>query len=79
MTVKNSPQLGISVEHDCPELLNLTITEGTEVLAVSRKALSDLLHGHAGISLIMALRLDRAFMAVRRPSYGSNPPTICPK
>ena len=48
MTVKSSPQLGMSVMHDCPELLNLTITEGTEVLAVSRKALSDLLHGHAG-------------------------------
>lgn len=79
MTVKSSPQLGMSVMHDCPELLNLTITEGTEVLAVSRKALSDLLHGHAGLSLIIALRLVQAFMAAQRSGYGSNPLTICPK
>jgi addiction module HigA family antidote len=39
----------------------MTVTEGARVLGVSRKALSDLVNGHAGISPQMAIRFSRAF------------------
>ena len=41
--------------------LNLTVTKAAEGLGVTRKTLSDLLNGRAGISPAMALRLSRAF------------------
>lgn len=37
------------------------VTEGAIILAVSRKAQSDLITGHARVSPIMAIRFDRAF------------------
>jgi len=61
MPMKNPPHPGLSVNHDCLEPLGLTVTEGARVLGVSRKALSDLVNGHAGISPEMAIRLDKAF------------------
>lgn len=61
MPMKNPPHPGLSVKHDCLEPLGLTVTEGAKVLGVSRKALSDLVNGHAGISPEMAIRLDKAF------------------
>jgi addiction module HigA family antidote len=59
--MKNPSHPGLSVKHDCLEPLGLTVTEGARVLGVSRKALSDLVKGHAGISPEMAIRLDKAF------------------
>ncbi|MDQ2764769.1 MAG: HigA family addiction module antitoxin [Pseudomonadota bacterium] len=61
MPMKNPPHPGLSVKLDCLEPLGLTVTEGAKVLGVSRKALSDLVNGHAGISPEMAIRLDKAF------------------
>jgi addiction module HigA family antidote len=61
MPMKTPPHPGLSVKHDCLEPLGLTVTEGARVLGVSRKALSDLVNGHAGISPEMAIRLDKAF------------------
>lgn len=61
MAMKNPPHPGLSIKHDCLEPLGLTVTEGAKVLGVSRKALSDLVNGHAGISPEMAIRLDKAF------------------
>lgn len=61
MPMKSPPHPGLSVKHDCLEPLGLTVTEGARVLGVSRKALSDLVNGHAGISPEMAIRLDKAF------------------
>ncbi len=61
MAMKDPPQPGLSVKHDCLEPLGLTVTAGARVLGVSRKALSDLVNGHAGISPEMAIRLDKAF------------------
>lgn len=43
------------------EPLGLSVTEAARRLGVSRKQLSDLLNGHAGISPEMAIRLDEAF------------------
>lgn len=61
MPMKNPPHPGLLVKHDCLEPLCLTVTEGAKVLGVSRKALSDLVNGHAGISPEMAVRLSKAF------------------
>lgn len=59
--MKNPPHPGLSIRHDCLEPLSLSVTEAAKRLGVSRKQLSDLLNGHAGISPEMAIRLDKAF------------------
>ena len=61
MPMKNPPHPGLSVRHDCLEPLGLSVTEAARQLCVSRKQLSDLVNGHAGISPEMAIRLDKAF------------------
>jgi len=61
MAMKNPPHPGPSVRHDCLEPLGLSVSEAAERLGVSRKQLSDLVNGHAGISPEMAIRLDKAF------------------
>jgi len=59
--MKNPPHPGFSVRHDCIEPLGLSIKEAAEQLGISRKQLSDVVNGHAGISPEMAIRLDKAF------------------
>ena len=61
MLMKNPPHPGLSVKHDCLEPLGLTVTQAAQALGVSRRLLSDLVNGHAGISPEMAIRLDKAF------------------
>ncbi|RIK92811.1 MAG: addiction module antidote protein, HigA family [Proteobacteria bacterium] len=61
MAMKNPPHPGLSIRYDCLEPLGLSVTEAAKRLGVSRKQLSDLLNGHAGISPEMAIRLDKAF------------------
>jgi len=61
MPSKNPSHPGLSVKLDCLEPLGLSVTEGAKLLGVSRKALSDIVNGHAGISTEMAVRLDKAF------------------
>ena len=61
MPMKNPPHPGLSVRHDCLEPLGLSVTEAAKRLGVSRKQLSDIVNGHAGISPEMAIRLDKAF------------------
>lgn len=61
MPMKNPPHPGLSVRADCLEALGLTVTEGAKALGVSRQALNNLIHGQAGISPEMAIRLDKAF------------------
>lgn len=61
MPMKNPPHPGRIVRNQCLEPLNLTVTRGAEVLGVSRKTLSELINGHAGISPEMAIRLSKAF------------------
>jgi addiction module HigA family antidote len=55
------PHPGETVRKDCIEPLGLTITEAAEGLGVSRKHLSAIVNGRAGISPDMAIRLARAF------------------
>lgn len=59
--MKNPPHPGLSIRYDCLEPLGLSVTEAAKRLGVSRKQLSDVLNGHAGISPEMAIRLDKAF------------------
>src|SRR5579864_8809304 len=51
---------GEVIREDCLKPLGLTVTEAAEGLGVTRKALSDLLNGHSGVSSDMAIRLEKA-------------------
>jgi len=61
MAMKEPPHPGLSVRHDCLEPLGLNVTTAARRLGISRKQLSDIVNGHAGISPEMAIRLDKAF------------------
>lgn len=52
---------GLSVRDDCLEPLGLSVTEAAGKLGVSRRQLSAIVNGRAGISPEMAIRLDKAF------------------
>lgn len=57
----NPPHPGEVVGELCLKPLGLTVTAAAKALGVSRKALSELLNGHTGISPEMAVRLSIAF------------------
>lgn len=61
MQMHNPPHPGEIIRELCLEPLELSVTEAAEGLGVSRKTLSAILNGHAGISPEMALRLSMAF------------------
>ena len=61
MSMKNPPHPGETIRELCLEPVGLSVTAAAEGLGVSRKALSELLNGHAGISPEMAIRLAKAF------------------
>ena len=55
------PHPGEIVKELCLEPLSLSVTDAAKGLGVTRKALSELLNGHTGVSLEMAIRLEQAF------------------
>ena len=59
--MKNPSHPGELVIEDCIKPLGLTITAAAKALGVTRKALSALVNGHAGISAEMAVRLAKVF------------------
>lgn len=61
MEMYNPPHPGEILKELCLEPLGLTVTRAAEALGVSRKTLSAILNGHAGISPEMAIRLSMAF------------------
>ena len=61
MPMTDPPHPGLSVRYDCLEPLGLTVTEAAKRLGVSRKQLSEIVNGRAGISPVMAIRLHKAF------------------
>ena len=61
MRMHNPPHPGEIIREFCVEPLDLTVTEAAKALGVTRKTLSTLLNGRAGISPEMALRLSRVF------------------
>jgi antitoxin HigA-1 len=61
MKMHNPPHPGEIIRDQCLEPLGLTITAAAKGLGVTRKALSELLNGHSGVSPEMAIRLSKAF------------------
>lgn len=61
MLMHNPPHPGEVVRELCLEPLSLSVTAAAEALGVSRKTLSAVLNGKAGISPEMAIRLSIAF------------------
>jgi len=60
MEMFNPPHPGEIIREDCLKPLGLTVTDAAKGLGVTRKALSDLLNGHSGVSPQMAIRLEKA-------------------
>ena len=61
MRMHNPPHPGEVLRELCFRPLGLTVTQGAAALGVSRKTLSAILNGRAGISPEMAIRLSLAF------------------
>jgi addiction module HigA family antidote len=61
MVIHDPAHPGEVIRELCLEPLKLSVTEAARALGVTRKALSELLNGGAGVSPAMALRLARAF------------------
>jgi antitoxin HigA-1 len=57
----NPPHPGEIIRDQCLEPFGLSVTDAAKGLGVTRKALSELLNGHAGVSPEMAIRLEKAF------------------
>ena len=61
MRMHNPPHPGEVLRELCLAPLGLTVTDTARALGVSRKTLSSILNGRAGISAEMAVRLSIAF------------------
>ena len=57
----NPPHPGEILRELCLEPMGLSVTEAAKALGVSRKTLSTIINGRAGISPEMAIRLSKAF------------------
>ena len=61
MQMHDPPHPGEVLRELCLEPRGLSVTRAAEALGVSRKTLSAILNGRAGISPEMAIRLGKAF------------------
>ena len=61
MLMHNPPHPGEILRELCLEPLGISITAAAESLGVTRKTLSSIINGRAGISPEMAIRLSIAF------------------
>ncbi len=61
MKMHNPPHPGEVLRELCLEPLGISVTAAAEALGVSRKTLSSILNGRAGVSPEMAVRLSIAF------------------
>ncbi len=61
MRMHNPPHPGEVLRELCLRPLSVTVTQAASALGVSRKTLSTILNGRAGISPEMAIRLSLAF------------------
>jgi addiction module HigA family antidote len=59
MTMHDPAHPGEVIRELCLTPLGLTVTATAAGLGVTRKALSDLLNGHSGVSPDMAIRLEK--------------------
>lgn len=61
MIMHNPPHPGEVIKDLCLEPLGVSISAAAKALGISRKTLSAIVNGHAGISPEMAIRLSIAF------------------
>jgi len=61
MRMHNPPHPGEIIKSLCLEPLGVTVTVAAKALGISRKTLSAILNGRAGVSPEMAVRLSIAF------------------
>ncbi|MBV9199237.1 MAG: HigA family addiction module antidote protein [Alphaproteobacteria bacterium] len=61
MEIHDPAHPGEIVREECLRPLGLTVTAAAEALGVTRRAFSDLLNGHTGVSPDMAIRLEKVF------------------
>ena len=61
MMMHNPPHPGEIIKELCLDPLGITVTDAADALGVSRKTLSAILNGRAGVSPEMAIRLSIAF------------------
>lgn len=61
MLMHNPPHPGVVIKELCIKPLGLTVTDTAKALGISRKTLSNIINGKAGISPEMAIRLSIAF------------------
>ncbi len=61
MVMHNPPHPGEIIKEAYLEPLGLTVTEAAKALKVTRKTLSAIINGKAGISPVMAIKLSKAF------------------
>ena len=61
MLMHNPPHPGLVIKELCLDPLGVTVTDAAKALGVSRKTLSSIVNGKAGISPEMAVRLSIAF------------------
>ena len=61
LRMHNPPHPGEVLRELCFEPLGISVTDAAKALGVSRKTLSSILNGRAGISPEMAVRLSIAF------------------
>ncbi|MDP4918804.1 MAG: HigA family addiction module antitoxin [Haliea sp.] len=61
MLMHNPPHPGEIIKELCLEPLGISVTDAAQALGISRKTLSAILNGRAGVSPEMAVRLSIAF------------------
>ena len=61
MPMHSPPHIGDFIRTEILGDHGLSVTGGAVALGVARQALSTLLNGHAGLSPLMALRIEEAF------------------
>jgi len=59
MKMHNPAHPGELIREDYLKPSGLTVTDAAQGMGVTRKALSDLLNGHSGVSPDMAIRLEK--------------------
>ena len=61
MRMHNPPHPGEIIRRLCLDPLGVSVTDAAQALGISRKTLSAILNGRAGVSPEMAVRLSMAF------------------
>ena len=70
MATQEPTHPGVVIKETYLSPLGLTVTDAADALGVTRKTFSELVNGHSGVSIHMALRLSRAFGTT--PEYWLN-------